>query len=50
MIVKLAGKEIQNIETYTAVLATINPGDEIEVGYLRDGKEHTVSMKPGKAK
>lgn len=50
IIVKMAGKEIQNIETYTVVLSTLSPGEEVEVVYLRDDKEHTVSMKPGKAK
>lgn len=50
VIVKMAGKEIQNIEGYTVVLSTISPGDEVEVVYLRDGREHTVSLKPGKAK
>lgn len=50
VIVKMAGKEIQNIEGYTVVLSTIAPGDEVEVVYLRDGREHTVSLKPGKAK
>lgn len=50
VIVKLAGKPIYDIGTYTAVLGTISPGDEVEVVYVRDGTEHTVTMRPGKAR
>ncbi len=39
VIIKMGGREIANIYDYTYALGDYNPGDEVEVVVLRDGKE-----------
>ena len=45
VIVKINGKEISNVAYLRYELYKYNVGDKIEVTYIRDGKEKSVSMK-----
>lgn len=44
IIIKLIGKDINNIYDYTAALGDLNKGDKIEIVYIRDGVETSVSI------
>lgn len=47
IIVKLAGKDVQNIYDYTYVMGELKIGAETTITVLRDGKEVTVKITPG---
>ncbi|MCB9845194.1 MAG: M28 family peptidase [Phycisphaeraceae bacterium] len=38
------GKEVANIEAWMGMLAEHAPGDKVEVGFVRDGKEMTATL------
>lgn len=48
IITKLAGKKISDLADFRYELYKHNPGDEIELTYLRDNKEKTVKIKLNK--
>lgn len=47
IIVKFDGKKVGNIEDYMEFLGQRKPGDTVEVGVLRDGKEETLKATLG---
>jgi len=47
IMVKLDGKEIQNLQDFTYVLRSHKPGDTVEVVVMRDGTPMTVSVTLG---
>jgi hypothetical protein len=47
VIVKLAGKAIENIYDYTYAIEALKSGQETEIAVLRDGKEVTLKVTPG---
>jgi Do/DeqQ family serine protease len=42
IIVRVAGKEVNTFAEMTEELGLFNPGDEVDVDYVRDGHSHTV--------
>ena len=48
IIVKLGPKNIDNLASFRYQLYKYNPGDEVEVVYLRNGKEKETTIKLGK--
>lgn len=48
LIIKLAGKGVQNLQDFTYVLREHKPGDEVEIVVKRDGKEVTLKAVLGK--
>lgn len=44
IIIKFIGKDIKNIYDYTAALGDMKKGEKVEVVYIRDGVETTVSI------
>ncbi len=44
IIIKLIGKDINNIYDYTAALGDLKKGDKVEIVYIRDGVETSVSI------
>ena len=48
IIIKLNGKDVNNIEEYMYVLASTDPDNEVEVVVLRDGESLTVNVMPQK--
>jgi hypothetical protein len=44
IIIKLAGKAVNNLKEYSNLLKTFKPGDTTSMVYKRDGKEYTVSV------
>lgn len=49
IITKLAGKEVENLAEFRYELYKHSPNEEIEVTYLRDGKEQTTKLTLGKS-
>jgi len=47
VIVKLAGKKIENIYDYTYAIEALKAGQEVEITVTRDGKDVTVKVVPG---
>ena len=47
VIVKLAGKSVQNIYDYTYAIEALKSGQETELSVLRDGKEIVLKVTPG---
>jgi aminopeptidase N len=47
IIVRLGGQDIANLKEYSDALKTHQPGDTVELTYLRDGAENTVSITLG---
>ncbi|HQX51606.1 MAG TPA: M28 family peptidase, partial [Planctomycetaceae bacterium] len=47
VIVKLAGKSVQNIYDYTYAIEALKSGQETELSVLRDGKEIVLKVIPG---
>lgn len=47
IIVKLAGKVIENIYDYTYAIEALKSGQEVELTVTRDGKDVTVKVTPG---
>ncbi|MBN2416389.1 M20/M25/M40 family metallo-hydrolase [bacterium] len=47
VIIRLAGTDIGDLRAYSNVLKSKNPGEIVEVVFLRDGKEMTVNMTLG---
>ena len=47
VIVKLAGKTIENIYDYTYAIEALKSGQETEITVLRDGKEIAMKLTPG---
>ena len=47
VIIKLAGKAIENIYDYTYAIEALKSGQETEISVLRDGKEVTLKVTPG---
>ena len=47
VIVKFAGKDVKDIESYMAAMAGSKPGDEVEIIVKRGGKETTAKAKLG---
>ncbi len=47
VIVKLAGKAIENIYDYTYAIEALKAGQEVELVVTRDGKEVTMKVTPG---
>lgn len=47
VIVKLAGKAIENIYDYTYAIEALKAGQEVEMVVTRDGKDVTVKLTPG---
>ena len=48
IITKLAGKTINDLADFRYELYKHNPGDEVEITYLRDNKEKTIKIKLNK--
>ncbi len=48
VIVKLNGKDVNNIEEYMYALASTDPDKEVEVVVLREGNERTLKIMPQK--
>jgi hypothetical protein len=44
VIVAMEGEDVPDLRAYSGVLGRFAPGDEIEIRYTRDGKEHTASL------
>lgn len=49
IITKLAGKEVGSLAEFRYELYKHNPNEEVEVTYLRDGKEQTTKLTLGKS-
>lgn len=49
IIIKLAGKEVGSLAEFRYELYKHNPNEEVEVTYLRDGKEQTTKLTLGKS-
>ncbi len=47
VIVKLAGKKIENIYDYTYAIEALKAGQEVEIVVVREGKEVTAKVVPG---
>lgn len=47
IIVELAGKSIENIYDYTAIIDAIKIGEETSITVLRDGKRIELKITPG---
>ncbi|MFO0977838.1 MAG: M28 family peptidase [Planctomycetaceae bacterium] len=47
VIVKLAGKKIENIYDYTYAIEALKAGQEVEITVSREGKDVTVKVVPG---
>ena len=47
VIVKLAGKKIENIYDYTYAIESLKSGQETEIVVTRDGKELSFKVTPG---
>lgn len=47
VIIKLAGKAVENIYDYTYAIEALKSGQETEITVLRDGKELTMKVTPG---
>ena len=45
VITSFAGKRVKDLRAYSAELGKFNPGDEVEVEYVRDGKTHQAKFK-----
>lgn len=48
VLTSLAGKKLSSLEDMTYVLRELKPGEEVEITYLRDGKEQKTTAKLGK--
>ncbi|MHC4777632.1 MAG: M20/M25/M40 family metallo-hydrolase [Planctomycetota bacterium] len=44
VIIKIGDKDVQGLRDYATALKSFSPGDEVEITYLRDGKEATVKL------
>jgi S1-C subfamily serine protease len=47
VIIKLAGKKIENIYDYTYAIEALKAGQEVELVVTREGKEVVVKVVPG---
>lgn len=47
LILRLQGKDVDDVEGFTRSVRALDPGDEIELAYLRKGKRETVKVKLG---
>jgi S1-C subfamily serine protease len=47
VIVRIGEKKIKNLREYAGALRAYQPGDEVELGVLREGKEIKVKIKLG---
>jgi S1-C subfamily serine protease len=47
VIVKLAGKKIENIYDYTYAIESLKSGQETEIVVTRDGRELSFRVTPG---
>jgi len=47
VITRLHGHPATDLSTLTALVTTLNPGDRVEIEYLRDGSHHTTTLTLG---
>jgi S1-C subfamily serine protease len=47
IIVELAGKKIENIYDYTAIIDALKIGDQTSIAVMRDGKRLELKITPG---
>jgi S1-C subfamily serine protease len=44
IIAGLAGKRVRDMAMLDQMIDTLNPGDSVEIRYLRDGEEQTARL------
>lgn len=45
LLVEFAGVSVSDLASFSSVLKSLSPGDEVDVVFLRDGARHTVTVK-----